>query len=259
MLLVCVAAMAQDKKGIAIEEFSYNSSIGTNWVEVLRNNIIAGITNTGRLNVTDAKTLSSLPTAKEERLVALSEYNVDVILNCHFNSLKTGKSSDGKYWTCTANYTITLTDVGGAVLATTPYENSWLVGDNSTDAINKCLEQATKDMKRFVDDNFKTEAVIKQLDQVDPKKGVKTAYISVGSNAGISAGQMFDVMEEIEIAGEKATNPIGDAKAEQVMSGTLTKVKITKGGDKVKAAFDAGHKIIFVTRAKKDWTGGFLK
>ena len=259
MLLMCVATMAQDKKGIAIEDFTYNGSIGTNWVEVLRNNIIAGITNTGRLNVIDVKTLSSLPTAKEERLVALGEAGVDAILSCHFNSLKTGKNKEGTYWTCTSNYTITLTEVGGAIISTTPFENSWLVGDNSTDAINNCLEKTTKDMKKFIDDNFKTEAIIKQFDQVDEKKGVKTAYISVGSNAGIGEGQMFDIEEEYEVAGEKASKKIGDAKAQEVVSGTLTLVKITKGGVEIKKAFDAGHKLKVITRAKKDWSGGLLK
>ncbi|MBR1933885.1 MAG: hypothetical protein IJ841_09395 [Prevotella sp.] len=259
MLLVCAGAMAQDKKGVAVEELTYNSSIGTNWVEVLRNNIISGITATGRVNVVDVKSLSSLPTVKEERMGALAEAGVDAVLSGHFNSLKSALDKDGKYWTCTANYTLTLTDVGGAVIATTPYENSWLVGDNSTDAINKCLEKTVKDMKKFVDDNFKAEATIKQLDQVDAKKGVKTAYVTIGSNAGIAAGQMFDIFEEVEIAGEKATKQIGDAKAQEVVSGTLTLVKINKGGVAVKEAFDAGHKITVVSRAKKDPFGGLLK
>lgn len=256
LLLVTVAAFAQDdKKNVAVEEFSYNSSIGTNWVTALRNNIIGGITNTQRVNVLDTKNVN-LPANKEERLAALGEM-VDVILTCHFNSLKTAYDSKDKHYTCHANYTITLTDAkGGAVISTTPFEDSWLVGDNETDAINNCMEKAAKGMKKFVDNNFKTEAVIKQLDQVDEKKGVKTAYISIGSNAGITAGQMFDIMEEVEIAGEKAQKKIGDAKAQEVVSGTLTLVKITKGGVEIKAAFNAGHKLIVITRAKKDLFGG---
>ena len=259
LLLVTVSVFAQDdKKSIAVEEFTYNSSIGTNWVTALRNNIIGGITNTQRVNVVDTKNFN-LPANKEERLVALGEM-ADVILNCHFNSLKTAYDAKDKYYTCHANYTITLTDAkgGGAVISTTPFEDSWLVGDNATDAINHCIEKASKNMKKFVDNNFKSEAVIKQLDQVDDKKGVKTAYISIGSNAGITAGQMFDIMEEVEIAGEKATKKIGDAKAQEVVSPTLTLVKITKGGVEIKKAFEAQHTLKVVTRAKKDALGGFL-
>lgn len=255
MLLVSTIAIAQDTKPrVAVEDFTYNSSIGTNWVTNLRNNIIGGMTATTRVNVIDATNLSSLPTNQEERLVALGEV-VDVILTCHFNSLKTG-SKDNKY-TCTSNYTITLTDAhGGGVISTTPFEDSWLVGSTASEAITQCMEKATKNMKKFVDNNFKTEALIKQLDQVDNKKGVKTAYISVGSNAGIAAGQMFDIMEETEIAGEKAQKKIADAKAQEVVSGSLTLVNITKGGVEVKRAFDAGHKLIVITRAKKDILGG---
>ena len=257
VLCVSFSAMAQDgKKSVAVEDFTYNSSIGTNWVTSLRNNIIGGITATTRVNVLDATTMTSLPTVKEERLAALGEM-VDVILTCHFNSLKSAMDKDRKYWTCQSNYTITLTDAkGGGVISTTPFEDSWLTGGSSTEAINKCLEYANKNMKKFVDNNFKTEAIIKQFDQVDQKKGVKTAYVTVGSNAGIVAGQMFDIMEEIEIAGEKAQKKIGDAKAQEVVSGTLTLVKITKGGVEIKNAFDAGHKLIVVTRAKKDFLGG---
>lgn len=259
MLLVSTSMFAQDgKKNVAVETFSYNSSIGTNWVEGLRNNIIAGLTATGRLNVIDTKTLSSLPTQKEERLVALNEAGVDVILNCHYNSLTSEKDKDGKNWVCKSNYSITLTDAKtGGVISTTPFDDSWHVGESSAESITKCLEYATSNMKKFVDNNFKTEAIVKQLDQVDPKKGVKTAYITIGSNAGISAGQMFDIMEEVEIAGEKAQKKIGDAKAQEVVSGTLTLVKITKGGVEIKNAFDAGHTLIVVTRAKKDLLGGF--
>ena len=259
MLLASVATFAQDeKKAVIVEEFSYNSSIGTNWVENIRNNIIAGITATTRLNVIDAKTLTSLPKDKQERMNALAEGDIDVILNCHINSMTTGMDSDKKYYTCKTSYTITLTDAkGGSVISTTPFDDSWLSGKTESEAITNCLEYASTNMKKFVDDNFKTEAVIKQLDQVDAKKGVQTAYISIGSNSGITSGQMFDIMEEIEIAGEKATKKIGDAKAQEVVSGTLTLVKITKGGVEIKKAFDAGHNLIVITRAKKDVLGGF--
>lgn len=256
MLLVSTTVIAQDEKQrVAVEDFTYNSSIGTNWVTNLRNNIIGGITATTRVNVIDATNLSSLPTNKEERLIALGEM-VDVILTCHFNSLKTGYDSKDKKYTCHSNYTITLTDAhGGGVISTTPFEDSWLSGDTESDALTNCMEYASKNMKKFVDNNFKMEAVVKQLDQVDDKKGVKTAYISIGSNAGITVGQMFDIMEEVEIAGEKAQKKIGDAKAQEVVSGSLTLVRITKGGVEIKKANDAGHKLIVVTRAKKDLLG----
>lgn len=257
MLFASIVMFAQDgKKSVAVEDFSYNSSIGTNWVENLRNNIISGITATTRVDVIDAKNYTSLSKDKEERLAQLGEM-VDVILNCHFNTMSTGMDKDKKHYTCQSSYTITLTDAKtGAVLSTTPFEDSWSQGDSQSDAITSCLEYATSNMKKFVDNNFKTEAVIKQLDQVDPKKGVKTAYISVGSNSGITAGQMFDIMEEVEIAGEKATKKIGDAKAQEVVSGTLTLVKISKGGVEVKNAFDAGHTLIVITRANKGLLGG---
>lgn len=255
-LLSLTATFAQEgKQSVAIEEFTNSASIGSNWVEVLRNNIIAGITGTGRIDVVDTKTLSSLPEDKEDRMVALGEM-VDVVLTCHFGSMTAEQNKNDKYYSCKSAYTITLTDAkGGSVISTTPFEHSWTVGDTQAEAINSCLGMTKSDMKKFIDDNFKTEATIKQLDQVDAKKGVKTAYITAGSNAGIVVGQMFDIMAEVEIAGEKATKKIGDAKAQEVVSGTLTLIKITKGGVEIKNAFDAGQTLTVITRAKKDIWG----
>lgn len=257
MLLVSTTIIAQnEKQNVAVEEFTYDSSTDANRVTNLRNNIISGITATTRVNVIDVTNLTSLPTDKQERLIALGDL-ADVILTCHINSLKTS-TKDNK-WTCKSNYTITLTDAhGGAVISTTPFEDSWLSGSTEAEAITECMNYATKNMKKFIDNNFKMEAIVKQFDQVDDKKGVKTAYINIGSNAGVTVGQMFDIMAEIEVVGEKAQKKIGDAKAQEVVSASMTLVKITKGGVEMKKAFDNNQKLIVISRAKKGPFGDLL-
>ena len=112
------------------------------------------------------------------------------------------------------------------------------------------IERAKKRMKRFVDENFKVEAVIKALDEMD-KKGVKTCYVSTGSNAGITKGQIFEVFSQIEVAGEKVNKKIGELKAEEVLSGTLTKCSVKSGGDKIKTCFEQKTVMTVVSRAKK--------
>lgn len=261
MLLVSTTIIAQnEKQNVAIEEFTYDSSTDANRVTNLRNNIISGITATTRVNVIDITNLTSLPTDKQERLIALGDL-VDVILTCHINSITTS-TKDNK-WTCKSNYTITLTDAhGGAVISTTPFEDSWLSGSTESEAITECMNYATKNMKKFVDNNFKIEAIVKQFDQVDEnKKGVKTvktAYISVGSNAGVTVGQMFDIMAESEVASEKVWKKIGDAKAQEIISASMTLVKITKGGREMQEAYEKNYKLKVQSRAKKDPLGGLL-
>jgi hypothetical protein len=106
-------------------------------------------------------------------------------------------------------------------------------------------------MTRFVDNNFKVEATIKALDEVDEKKGVKTCYISVGSDAGINKGQIFEVFSKVEIAGEKINKKIGEVRVEEVLSGTLSKCSVKNGGLDIKRNFDSQIQMTVMTRAKK--------
>lgn len=55
VMLFAISAFAQDndQKGVCVDEFGYNSSIGTNWVTNLRNNVMEGILKTGRVKVID--------------------------------------------------------------------------------------------------------------------------------------------------------------------------------------------------------------
>lgn len=261
IMLVCVVnvwAQDSDKKNVCIDDFSYNSSIGTNWVTNLRNNVIQGIIQTGRLNVIDINNLSDLSKVNEERLTQLRESNIDVLIKGHFNSLDCKeKTKDGKKsYETTSDFTLTLIDTeNGAVVGTQNFKNTWYSGESVEESITNALERNIGDMKKFVDNNFKMEAVVKALDQVDPKKGAKTVYVSLGSDAGIQPGQMFDVFQEIEIAGEKGTKQIGTAKAKEVVSGKLTLCAITKGGVEIKTAFENKVKLIVVSRAKKEILG----
>lgn len=84
--LLCMGNAFAQKKGVCVEEFSYNSQIGTNWVTNLRNNIIAGIMETDRVNLIDQATFGELPKDDQTRYKAMYEKGVDYILKGHFNT-----------------------------------------------------------------------------------------------------------------------------------------------------------------------------
>lgn len=258
-LLFATTISAQNEKtNVCVDNFGYNTSIGTNWVTNLRNNVIQGIHQTGRLNIIDITNLSNLSNDNEQRLGELRQSNVDVLIKGHFNSLHSLRNyKDGKStYETTADFTLTLVDTKtGAVLGSENFKNTWYSGSTESESITKALEEAIGDMKKFVDNKFKMEAVIKALDQVDPKKGAKTVYVTLGSEAGIQPGQMFDVYQEIEIAGEIGQKQIGTAKAKEVVSSGITLCTVSKGGVEIKNAFDNNVKLIVVSRAKKDLFG----
>lgn len=269
MMLSFINVFAQDnsQKGICVDEFSYNSSIGTNWVTNLRNNVIEGLLKTGRVQVIDIKTMQNLPEAKEERLSKIREYGADVVVKGHYNSLDCkAKTKDGKTkYETTSDFTLTLESTEtGAIIGTQNFNNTWYSGETAEESITSALKEAIDDMRKFVDQNFKMEAIIKALDKVDPKKGAKTVYISVGSDAGVQVGggidamlngggaNIFDVFQEIEIAGEKATKLIGTVKAKEVMGANLTLCTVSKGGVAIKEAFENNVKLIVISRARKE-------
>ena len=256
MLFVVSAASAQEKTLVCIEKFKNNSSMNNITMNNLRNEIMQGIIEKKRVDVTDATSLT-LPEAKAERLKALKEKDFEYLIEGTLNSVDQKKSTDGKNYIAEVNYTLTIIDVNSGL---TTYKDSWNIGNTSEEAVLKAVEQARKRMAKFVDDKFKVEAIIKALDQVDEKKGaVKSCYITIGSAAGIEKGQIFEVFANVKIAGEDVEKKIGEVKAKEVMSPTLTLCDVKNGGEEIKKNFEGGITMTVVSRAKKDILGSFIK
>jgi len=258
-LLSVVPIMAQeDKPNVLVEAFTNKSNSSNVACNNLRQEIIAGLIDTERLTILDASTISDLPESKNDRLVTLGEMGIQYYIEGTLNSIDTKKSeikgSDGKTKTqyqATINYTLTIIDTSsGITKSSETYKDSYTIGSTEDEAMLKAIEYAKKRMKRFVDENFKVEAVIKAIDEVD-KKGVKTCYISVGSDLGITKGQIFEVFSKKEIAGEMINSKIGELKVEEVLSGTLTKCSVKNGGNVIKTCFEQKIVMTVVTRAKK--------
>ena len=256
MLVMTMAMMAQDEKpNVVVAEFQNKSNASRVACNNLRQEIVSGLTATDRLTVVETSTLGDMPKAKNELLIALNGLGIQFYIEGTLNSVdtKTSQSSSGKTnHEATINYTLTLIDTEtGVTKSSETFKDSYTIGATTDEAILKAIEYARKRMTRFVDNHFKVEAVIKALDEVDEKKGVKSCYISVGSDAGISSGQIFEVFSKVEIAGEKINKKIGEVRVEEVLSGTLSKCSVKNGGLDIKRNFDAQIQITVMTRAKK--------
>ena len=149
------------------------------------------------------------------------------------------------------NYTLTLvnSETGVTAISETFIDSS--TGDSSEEAIMRAANEAKDRMERFVQNNFKVEATIKALDEVDDKKGVKTCYINIGSDMGVEKGQIFEVFGQIEVAGENVDRKIGEVKIIEVVSGTMSHCSTKSGGPEIKSAFEKQQKITVRSRAKK--------
>ena len=258
MLLSVVGAIAQDaKQTVLVEQFVNKSSAKDVEANALQQAIVSGLVSTGRLNVVDAGTMVDLPTVKNDRLIYLGDNGIGWMVEGILNTVSTAKKSiniSGKtsyYYEGNINYTLTLinTETGLTTISETYTDSS--NGDSETEAITAAINDAKKRMNRFVQNHFKVEATIKALDEVDAKKGVKTCYISIGSDMGVENGQIFEVFAQIQIAGENVDRKIGEIKVVEVVSGTMSRCSTKSGGPEIKGAFDKQQKITVRSRAKK--------
>lgn len=264
MLLSMVGAMAQEgKPSVFVEQFANKSSAKDAVANAVQQAIVSGLVGTGRLIVVDAGTMKDVPTLKNDRLKFLNEAEINWMVEGCLNSVSSAKKSmtiSGKtsyYYEGNVNYTLTLieTETGVTAISETYSESS--TGDSETEAITAAANDAKKRMERFVQNNFKVEATIKALDEVDAKKGVKTCYVSIGSDMGVEKGQIFEVFAQIQVAGENVDRKIGEVKVLEVVSGTMSRCSTKDGGPAIKNAFENQQKITVRSRAKKDVLGGF--
>lgn len=244
------------KSNLVVGEISNTSGISSRWCEVLRSNIISGLTKSARLIVTDGRNISGLPVKLDDAVLKLRETGADCLLTAQINSFtnKIENGSDGKTWyKTTLEYTATVINVNNGSIRGTKKETHYGSSTaNYEEAYSDALSLVANDMVGLTDDFFRVQGEIKALAETHPKKGVRTLYVGIGSEVGISAGNILEVFKEVDIAGETISEKIGEVKAKEVKSGTLTLCTVTKGGKEILEAYDNQLKLIVVSRPPKD-------
>lgn len=256
VFMMAVCASAQDEQlTIFVEKFVNNSSQKDILVRNLHEAIISGLSGTGRLIVIDAGNYVGKPLPKErrDRVKALGE-KFDYFLEGTLNSVtsKHVSNKNGSYYSATSNFTLILTDPHTGIEKVRKVYSSESTGGTDEEAILESVTSASGYMKRFVEDNFKVEAVVKGLDNVDLKKNVvKTCYVSIGEDMGIAKGQIFEVFANIEVLGEPVRKKVAELKCDEVLSGTMSHCSVKSGGDLIKKYFDEGITLTVISRARK--------
>jgi hypothetical protein len=130
--------------------------------------------------------------------------------------------------------------------STTEYSTSgW--SSSREEAVNKALEVIRDDVDSYFEHCFPLYAKIEEAGEVKKDKQ-KELYIDLGSNLGIVKGDEFLVQEKTTIGSKEAHTDIGRVKVVEVMGDEVSRCKVTKGGDKIKAALDSGATLELVSR-----------
>lgn len=276
MLLFCgVFAQedAQKKKVLFVDYFTYTSGIGASYPTMLKNAIIGGIQETGRLSVIDAEMEPSLKVEEDRRsseealgdqksrTEQIKKLGADYIMRIHVTQMQaTKKLHDDKsvYYDGLINFTLSVINVAdGTMLVSKPFSYAGLnakTGDTPEAAVVATTDFVKISMNKFVNDYFKLESKIVAIESCG-KKGAETLYINCGSSAGIEKGQLFDVFMVKEVAGKKLKTNIGQVEVVEVQGEDMALCKVKKGGDAIKKANDDQIEMPVVSGKKKTGIG----
>lgn len=255
--------MSAQKSTLLMGEVDYLSGIDSKWAEKLRSEMISGLMASPRLTVIDGSTVSGMSNDMAKAVEIAREKNADCLLTAQITAF-TGKketNKEGKVtYKTTLEYSWMITNVADGSTKGSKKETHYGSSSSGYDAAYAdAFTLVSSDMKKLVNDQFRVSGEIKSIAETHPKKGAKTLYISVGSNDGVAEGNAFEVYKEVEIAGETISEKIGELKAKEIKSGSLTLCNVTKGGVEIQNALDSGLKLTVVSRPPKiDGVGGFL-
>ena len=211
------------KETVIVDEFTRTTAVPAYLTEGIRANVIEGFVSKGRFHVVDALTNDALKALSAKRV---AEDNVDASNVMNSESEAVYKSLGAKY----------------------------LIKGKVTD------RTVTREMRSFVDANFKFKTFIEMIESVDKKKGARELYIVGGNEMGIKKGQVFKVYYVKQIGSRTTNQEIGTLKADEVMDG-LTKCNVTKGGVEINDIFNSeGRDKLVIESAgnTREKVGGFF-
>ncbi len=250
------AAVAQEGKAkMLVDYFTYSSSTNGKYADAVRNQVIAGITDKNRLTVIDVDSEATLRIEAERRSQEqamgdaanrneiMRSLNATYALNGNVDHITvTRKRTDSgqTYYDAEVVYTLKVVNVADGTLKASKAFKSYgggslfSSGETSEKAIAGAITSIADDMHKFIDIHFPLSAKI--VDLKEHKKGaLKSCYVNLGSDHGISPGQYITVFHLKQIAGRETKVEIGRMKVDEVIAGDLCDCSVTKGGKEIYA------------------------
>lgn len=259
-LMFSVMAFAQ-KPVVAMDGYTKADNVSGSYAELVNQAVISGINNTNRFELIAGG--QGIDLSKAQYL--FSTY----ISQCEAVSSST---EGGFAYNGEIRYKVTVVQAADRkVVATKDFNLTGLLsvgGDTQDEAVAKTMVHIDNDMKNFVDEYFKLQAIIAPEGFTCGKKGMEACYITIGRASGINKGQKLDAFCLKEIMGNISEEHIGSLTVTEVVADNLSKCKVTKGGEEINKVMQeylknknenpsAAREII--VRTKKQGTIGDLK
>lgn len=256
---------SKSKPTVFIDYFKPMGRMPFAWVEGLRTSIIEGIHKMDRVILIDVDSQEALfveaqsRSAEEyaedeadgmERFNSMNRLGAQYIVTGQVASMTSTlkKDSDGKgHYDAAVNYTLKVINAGNGALLGTKNVQLTGKGGKKDEAIANAFTYTLISTRDFVDDYFKIEGTILEVNS--KKKGkAEEVYIDLGSMVGVQEAQKFTVYAEREIAGRIARKEIGRLTVKTVEGEEISLCKVQKGGEDIMQAIDNGQNIIIISR-----------
>lgn len=246
--LFILAAQAQEvtKPVLLINEFTHSHNFSRAESDLVRNNIIAKIHQSGRVQVVDKVELSKIKTEGE-----INALNPDYILNGNLESYSSEREYNkySKKDVYTAHFIGSLKLINPTTGATINSLQLKHRGTGDTEAIarQEAISGAGGNQaKNFINGYFKIRGAILGEEKVKNDK-TEIVVIDRGTSQGIYKGTKFKVYQEVDYYGEISLEEIGEIKVDKAVSSSRSICKVTDGEKKIHEFISLGKKLVIVT------------
>lgn len=262
-----VWSQERQKEVLLVDYFSYGN-VNRNKAKMLRDAIIAGIQQTGRLHVIDVDMEPTLkleesrrqsekamtdPLARNETMRLLGASYAMSGNIARMEGVRIRHEDGTSFYDGQISFTLKAINVNdGSVKASKTFTYAGLnskTGKTAEEAVINTMDYIKISMTNFVNQHFKLITEIVAIETTN-RKGAETVYIDCGEILGIIKGQLFDVYIEKEVAGKMIRQNIGALKVIEVQGDKLSLCKVTKGNDAIRKANEEQRKMIVVSGKK---------
>ena len=266
-MLAATTLFAQTNKPVLTVE-NFTGSINPQAITMLRNQVIAGIQKSGRVDVIDINNEAALKAEQERRMKeeAMADAGrVEEMKSLMSNCILKGnvdnftvtreqyKTLDGIMATrfvAVVNFSLSILNASNGTLVSQQNFTSRGTGDTEQLAGSDALSANGKYLERFINNAYRAEGKVVELDDQDAKK-VKTLYISLGTDDGVQKGQKIEVFKEVTIGGQVSKKLVGEITIQEVMGPSVSLCKVNKGGEVILSEFGKGTSLPVRTKEQK--------
>lgn len=232
-----VHLFAQDtefrKPVVLVNYFKHSGPVHANETEKLRASVISSISKSGRLNVVDIATESSLSEETKRRLREetigdelarngeMNQLGANYILECTASNIivnrkeREYKEKREIYYEAELTYAINIISTENGTIIFSQNYSSKKSADSESEARNDAFSCGIS--CEVINTMAMLEGEMVETDYTVNKKGKKmeTCYIKLGSSHGVSSGDFFNICKAKFVAGEAIYENIGKLEVEK--------------------------------------------